>query len=1730
MPEVIGQNGPLLLVVASGPRGVVVDAEFGIVVESGEQKSLKSARNWSREITSELSSELSSLVASILEPKTVTASGSSLYTVPKSVKAEAEKALKWHKEHKRGGTPVGMNTARTLAKGGQIGIEKIRHIAKYFPRHEVDKKGKGWAPGEDNFPSNGRIAWALWGGDAAWRWAADIVERENKKKSAVTADGFINPEAVFIDPLMDFKRASSEGIADGAEFIARVRMDGSGIDRLYKVDVDGAVYVWDGGCWEDLGSIDGDIWTYDKSLDDPYDTIEKSHIAIDPESAIQIAARFDQNPYTPVSVFDLDADEARLMRDHAYEIDFELIDSVVTAAGAQPDAVSLKSTKKSDGNYTPEERSAKATAQARDAFGKFIPSNGRVTVGGDSTAGGNVTGTNEDGTVSVHLDNGRDINIDPKLLHNGNGVAKDTSKLQKAGVDISTDEPLDVSGILGQPRTPIDQDVQLPGTLPRMTASDLHDVLYNWDSWVQSQRDAFDPLTDKEVVDYGKERYGKDKRHPLTIVDDNGNVVYKGKGGKSTKSQAADPAVQWAVGLMSSGEPEVAMTPDTSDVQPFYMAIVAEDDPRAVLKLVAMVPATNKSTSPMTYKREDAKWVKDEQILTQMKSATPPPVVPLDADVLQDVLKQVDGIITASIPLPVEDLSFMVLFGPNPEVMAIIAAGGADRNRGNAEKLRRYWVHGEGAAKIRWGQGGDWKRCVRHLSKYMGVRAKGYCQLRHKEALGIYTSTHAKRDRARNNSAEEFLMEEVWGKNIGTPTEVTDEDMLMPIEDIQAEQDKHYDDSWTPRPEIVEACKELAEYSDEEFEALVSAGGLDRNRGNAEELRRYWTVGKGAAKIRWGTGGDWTRCVRNLSKYMGPRSKGYCALRHKEMTGVWTGDKKHRQIYGRKRGMVSASFSNELLNATNHIVELSAKTARAVDARERVLGMTAAGSHDLCGAKFHIPLVIPEGVESGDGRKFRKGSITMRELPLPLLWQIKTADGHMGSVVVGRIDHMERTADGIGNAHGVFDSGAYGQEAERLVRNGFIRGISADMDQFEAEEAKPEASEDGDVKKDKLIINKARVMAATIVPKPAFQQCSIFLQEDEGKTQPQEETVIPDGVYAEDVDPIDAAAIVACGYVAGAIPLVPPTDWFDNPKLTKATPLTVTDDGQVYGHIAAWHVDHIGLAYGTKPPRSRSNYSYFHTGVVRTEDGTDVPVGQLTLAGGHAPLEASAQQAVKHYDDTASAFADVHAGEDAYGIWVAGSLRPGTSPEQVRAIRASAPSGDWRPIKGSLELVAVCQVNVPGFPIARARVASGSVMALVAAGASTLAKLKSDPLTELNERLSRLENFSTTELNAKAESAKALFAEVRAQRNSELSARAAELSSKLDAAFSYEDDFTYISRRERKGLAEQGQALPDGSFPIRNVDDLKNAISSYGRASASKRGEVQRFIMKRAKQLRRTDMIPQEWKDAANAEFNSKIQAMRAKAAEVAVVAAGPQDDAQGTPTPTPNPTPSVTEEEKALLEEQKKEAERLGKAKAAEPQTPEQITDNPSKIDVVNDPTADGGQVVDGKYVPGKTQPRDENGQFRKVLARLKQDLGTAGLQKIAEEARTVEGLHEVGNYSEAAKAAGQLIDTVDRLDSGALNKVSLENVRNSAAELGKVIANLPLGFTDQTQKLRYSDLPPALQTLMDEMMTRVEDKIGKEDAAIATEALRGFKSGSDVYSQAEISSQMSKLLRLLT
>lgn len=99
---------------------------------------------------------------------------------------EAEKGLAWRDEFGRGGTAVGIARARDISNGVRLSPDTVKRMNSYFSRHEVDKDAEGFRPGEAGFPSNGRIAWALWGGDAGARWAAAkleqirAVEAENK--------------------------------------------------------------------------------------------------------------------------------------------------------------------------------------------------------------------------------------------------------------------------------------------------------------------------------------------------------------------------------------------------------------------------------------------------------------------------------------------------------------------------------------------------------------------------------------------------------------------------------------------------------------------------------------------------------------------------------------------------------------------------------------------------------------------------------------------------------------------------------------------------------------------------------------------------------------------------------------------------------------------------------------------------------------------------------------------------------------------------------------------------------------------------------------------------------------------------------------------------------------------------------------------------------------------------------------------------------------------------------------------------------------------------------------------------------------------------------------------------------------------------------------------------------------------------------------------------------------
>lgn len=628
-------------------------------------------------------------------------------------------------------------------------------------------------------------------------------------------------------------------------------------------------------------------------------------------------------------------------------------------------------------------------------------------------------------------------------------------------------------------------------------------------------------------------------------------------------------------------------------------------------------------------------------------------------------------------------------------------------------------------------------------------------------------------------------------------------------------------------------------------------------------------------------------------------------------------------------------------------------------------------------------VLVVEGIETGDRRKFAEGAITWRNLPLPLLWAKANNGGHDGSVVVGRIEEITRAEDGTFPFSGFMNTTAEADECIGLLADRSLRGISVDIDDATLElQTRSGAEFDGETDPDDVleVLTKARVSAATIVPIPAFQEAFAALGEPpatgEVEEVDEEEVVtefrdvsqqerddlkdegkaLPDGSFpianeedlrnaiqsvgrakdpekakrhikkrAKDLDaegliPDDWAVVTASGdavaaqsardlvsdlpgltpeqqatldetapdnlpatldmmaeaepdedkkamlrdvaskvsdvltpsegrepeepiahatisekdLTAGAVevahlasetsefvdvapgktedgpgwlthpvdtdrlrdywvrgpgaakiawgapgdfnrcrvllaeyvapqhlsgycanrhkdalgvwpgqhssgtiaasagepvapvyrlvasggPALPPMDWFANPGLQEPTDITVTEDGQVFGHVATWGTCHVGFPGScVTPPSSPSGYAYYCSGVVAT-DGGDVRVGQITIDTGHAGMQDSARQALAHYDNTGSAVVDVMAGEDEIGIWIAGAVRPGTTDEQIRTLRAAKLSGDWREIGGSLEMVGVLAVNVPGFPIPKPSLAAsaGHQTALVAAG------------------------------------------------------------------------------------------------------------------------------------------------------------------------------------------------------------------------------------------------------------------------------------------------------------------------------------------------------------------------------------------------------------------------------
>jgi HK97 family phage major capsid protein/HK97 family phage prohead protease len=160
--------------------------------------------------------------------------------------AEADRGLAWRREFGRGGTEVGIARARDISNGRNLSEDTVKRMFSFFSRHEVDKKAEGFRVGEKGYPSNGRIAWALWGGDAGFSWSREIAERlqqedrtmQDMKKSDTV------PQNAEEETMDNEVRAEPDELSVG-DFVSWNSSGGEAYGKIERIERDGSIDVPD---------------------------------------------------------------------------------------------------------------------------------------------------------------------------------------------------------------------------------------------------------------------------------------------------------------------------------------------------------------------------------------------------------------------------------------------------------------------------------------------------------------------------------------------------------------------------------------------------------------------------------------------------------------------------------------------------------------------------------------------------------------------------------------------------------------------------------------------------------------------------------------------------------------------------------------------------------------------------------------------------------------------------------------------------------------------------------------------------------------------------------------------------------------------------------------------------------------------------------------------------------------------------------------------------------------------------------------------------------------------------------------------------------------------------------------------------------------------------------------------------------------------------------------------
>ena len=142
------------------------------------------------------------------------------------MRVEARRYREWKKEGEGGGTDVARTRATQILSGNELSADTVITMNAWFARHFSDKSGKGFRPGEDGYPSNGRVAWAAWGGDAGQSWSrtkSNQIKKARERIMSEQTEERAAPDALKTGDFVSW--SSSGGTARGK--ITRIVRDGS---------------------------------------------------------------------------------------------------------------------------------------------------------------------------------------------------------------------------------------------------------------------------------------------------------------------------------------------------------------------------------------------------------------------------------------------------------------------------------------------------------------------------------------------------------------------------------------------------------------------------------------------------------------------------------------------------------------------------------------------------------------------------------------------------------------------------------------------------------------------------------------------------------------------------------------------------------------------------------------------------------------------------------------------------------------------------------------------------------------------------------------------------------------------------------------------------------------------------------------------------------------------------------------------------------------------------------------------------------------------------------------------------------------------------------------------------------------------------------------------------------------------------------------------------------------